>query len=79
MNDFDSLIPELIILITEQLDPLNDYKNLVLINKHYSQTISNIKLYQEFKEFWIRKDKLYTDVISNDINKNFYKCSKIFI
>lgn len=50
MNDFLFPIPEIEQLIFEHLNILCDYKNILLVNKHLCQMITNDPIYLEFKE-----------------------------
>ena len=42
MNEIILPLPELnLLLITQYLDPYNDYKNICQINKYYNELIKN--------------------------------------
>ena len=47
------------LLITQYLDPYDDYKNLCQTNKYYNFLIKNNKLYMELKEFHHKIDPPY--------------------
>ena len=51
-------LPELNNELINYLDPYEDFKNLCLTNKYYSQCIKNNKLYQELKEFHEKKNPI---------------------
>ena len=45
-------LPELdILLITNYLDPYDDYKNLCQINKYYNELIKNNQFYKKLQEY----------------------------
>lgn len=44
-------LSELNYILTENLDPWNDYNKLIQVNKYYKMIIENDKIYKEFREF----------------------------
>ena len=67
------LLPELNYIIIENLDPLKDYRNLLLINKYYYDFIHRHTKYSEFKKFWRRKNQYSTYLNGNCIDRDFSK------
>ena len=47
----DYFIPEIEHIILEYLDPIDDYKNLILVNKYYKNLKENDNLFKELKNF----------------------------
>ena len=64
-------------IVFNYLDPIIDYKNLLLVNKYYYHLVTCDETYREIKEFYKRKNELDLDKPSESIDdhtKEFMKC-----
>lgn len=52
-SDYLFPLPEIEEEILKYLDPVCDYKNLVLINKYYHQLSNNNQIFSEYKKFYL--------------------------
>ena len=56
-------------ILIKHLDPYDDYKNLIQVNKYYNNFIRNNKLYQELQELHKKIDPLNPSV---DYNHTYF-------
>lgn len=73
----ESIMPlsELNYILTENLDPRNDYNKLIQVNKYYKMIIENDKIYKEFREF----NRVLTDkFMENEKSGVYYPYNEFF-
>jgi hypothetical protein len=71
-NQYIFPLPEIEYMIFQYLDPIDDYKNVMLVSKYYFNLLVNNSLHVQLKDYYTSK-KFVNHLLDNETDTQYYE------